>query len=113
MKAAYFEEHGGPEVLKYGDVPNPVARSGEAVVDIYAASVNGADWKVRSGKYSTVTEFPYILGRDFSGIVSTVGEGVDDLGVGDAVFGTRKRSRSKTPSSRGSRTASPTLILRP
>ena len=87
MKAAYIEEHGGPEVLKYGDVPNPVARSGEAVVDIYAASVNGADWKVRSGKYSTVTEFPYILGRDFSGIVSTVGEGVDDLGVGDAVFG--------------------------
>lgn len=87
MKAAFFEEHGGPEVLNYGDVPDPVAGLGEVLVDIIAASVNGADWKVRGGKYSRITEFPYILGRDFSGIVSAVGEGVDDLGVGDAVLG--------------------------
>ena len=87
MKAAYFEEHGRPEVLKYGVVPNPVAGPSEVVVDIYAASVNGADWKVRAGKYGPVAEFPYILGRDFSGIVSAVSEGVDDLSVGDAVFG--------------------------
>lgn len=87
MKAAYFNEHGGPEVLKYGDVPDPVAGPGEVVVDIRAASVNGADWKVRSGKYGTVAEFPYVLGRDFSGTVSALGEGVDDVGVGDAVFG--------------------------
>ena len=47
MKAAYFEEHGGPEVIKYGDLPDPVAAPGEVVVDIHAASVNGADWKIR------------------------------------------------------------------
>ncbi len=50
MKAAFIERHGGPEVLKYGDMPDPVAALGEVVVDIVAASVNGADWKVREGK---------------------------------------------------------------
>ena len=87
MKAAFIEEQGGPEVLKYGDVPDPVAGSNEVVVDIHAASVNGADWKVRSGTSGSITEFPYILGRDFSGLISAVGEEVEDLGVGDAVFG--------------------------
>ena len=48
MKAAYIEAHGGPEVLQYGDVLDPVASPGKALVDIHAASVNGADWKVRS-----------------------------------------------------------------
>lgn len=87
MKAAYFEEHGGPEVMGYGDVPDPVAGPGQVVVDIHAASVNGADWKVRAGKYKPITDFPYIPGRDFSGVVSAVGDGVDDLKIGDAVFG--------------------------
>jgi len=87
MKAAYFEEHGGPEVLKYGDLPDPVAGPGEVLVDIHAASVNGADWKVRAGNYSKITNFPYVLGRDFSGVVSAVGDGVTDLAVDDAVFG--------------------------
>ncbi len=87
MKAAYFEQHGGPEVMKYGELPDPVAGPGEVLVDIHAASVNGADWKVRAGHYSQITDFPYILGRDFSGIVGAVGDGVDDFRLGDAVFG--------------------------
>lgn len=87
MKAAFFEEHGGPEVMQYGDVPDPVAGPNEVVIDIHAASVNGADWKVRAGNYSQITEFPYILGRDFSGVISAVGDGVDDLKIGDAVLG--------------------------
>jgi NADPH:quinone reductase-like Zn-dependent oxidoreductase len=87
MKAAYIEEHGGPEVLKYGDVVDPVGGTGEVIVDVHAASVNGADWKVRSGASGTITNFPYVLGRDISGVVSAVGDGVDDLQVGDAVFG--------------------------
>ena len=48
MKAVYFDEHGGPEVLKYGDLPDPIAGEGEVVADIHAASINGADWKVRA-----------------------------------------------------------------
>ena len=86
MKAAFFDEHGGPEVLKYGDVADPVAGKNEVVVDIHAASVNGADWKVRRGASGQVSHFPYVLGRDFSGLVSAVGEEVADLHVGDAVF---------------------------
>ena len=87
MKAAFIERHGGPEVLKFGEMPNPMATSGEVVVDIVAASVNGADWKVREGKSNPLSRFPHILGRDFSGVVSAVGEGVRDLRVGDEVFG--------------------------
>ena len=86
MKAAYIERHGGPEVLKFGEMPDPVAAPGEVVVDIVAASVNGADWKVREGKSGQLAHFPYILGRDFSGVVSAVGAGVSDLRVGDEVF---------------------------
>jgi NADPH:quinone reductase-like Zn-dependent oxidoreductase len=87
MKAAYIERHGGPEVLQFGEMPDPVAAPGEVVVDIVAASVNGADWKVREGKSNQLSHFPYILGRDFSGIVSALGEGVTDLRIGDEVFG--------------------------
>jgi NADPH:quinone reductase-like Zn-dependent oxidoreductase len=87
MKAAYLEQQGGPDVLKYGDLPDPKAGLGEVVVDIVAASVNGADWKVRAGGYGTTLKFPYILGRDFSGTVAALGEGVTDFKVGDAVFG--------------------------
>ncbi len=86
MKAAYIERHGGPEVLRYGDLPDPIAGPGEVVVDIHAASVNGADWKVRVGEHKQ-SKFPYVLGRDFSGVVSAVGAGVDGLRAGDAIFG--------------------------
>jgi NADPH:quinone reductase-like Zn-dependent oxidoreductase len=87
MKAAFFMKNGGPEVMQYGDVPDPVAKAGEVLVDVHAASVNGADWKVRAGNYAPTTQFPYIPGRDFSGIVVALGAGVTDLKVGDPVFG--------------------------
>ncbi len=86
MKAVLLTGHGAPENLIYGDAPDPVAGPGEVVVDIHAASVNAADYKVRQGGYFKLT-FPYILGRDFSGVISAVGDGVTDLAVGDAVFG--------------------------
>jgi NADPH:quinone reductase-like Zn-dependent oxidoreductase len=85
MKAVYIEKFGGPEVLKYGDLPDPVPGPGEVVVDVHAASVNGADWKVRVGDYKQ-TKFPLGLGRDFSGVVAAAGDGAD-LKVGEAVFG--------------------------
>jgi NADPH:quinone reductase-like Zn-dependent oxidoreductase len=92
MKAAYFMKNGGPEVMQYGDVPDPVAGPGQVLVDVHAASVNGADWKVRAGSYAPITTFPYIPGRDFSGIVSRLGEGVEDFKVGDPVFGVVEQS---------------------
>ena len=91
MKAAYLTGHGGTDKFVYGDLPDPVAGPGEVVVDVHAASVNAADYKVRlgGGAYSGASNltFPYILGRDFSGIVSGLGAGVTDFKVGDAVFG--------------------------
>jgi NADPH:quinone reductase-like Zn-dependent oxidoreductase len=80
-------QHGGPEVMECGEVPDPVAGPGQVLVDVHAASINGADPKVRSGHYAKLSTFPYIPGRDFSGVVSALGAGVTDLAVGDAVFG--------------------------
>jgi NADPH:quinone reductase-like Zn-dependent oxidoreductase len=86
MKAMLLTGFGGPDMLCYGDAPDPVAGPGDVVVDVHAASVNAADSKMRRGAYSDL-KFPHILGRDFSGVVSAVGTGVDDLTLGDAVFG--------------------------
>jgi NADPH:quinone reductase-like Zn-dependent oxidoreductase len=92
MKAVYIEEFGGPEVLKYGDLPDPSAGPGQIVVDTFAASVNAADWKVRAGQHGQL-KFPLILGRDFSGVVSALGAGVEDLRIGDEVFGVLEGGR--------------------
>ena len=87
MKAVLLTRHGGPEVLQLGDAPDPKAGPGEVVVDIHAASINAADYKVRLGGPGHNLRFPYILGRDFSGVVSELGPGAGDFAVGDAVFG--------------------------
>ena len=93
MKAAYIEEFGGPEVIKYSELPDPSPGPGEIVVDVFAASVNGADWKVRANHYGKTQPFPLILGRDVSGAVSALGSGVADLRAGDEVFGVLETGR--------------------
>ncbi len=88
MKAVLLMGHGGPEMLRYGEAPYPAAGPGEVVVDIHAASVNAADYKVRlGGSVHSGIRFPHVLGRDFSGVVAALGSGVGDFAVGDAVFG--------------------------
>ena len=87
MKAMVLTGHGGPEMLRYGDVEDPQPTADEIVVDVHAASVNAADYKVRLGGSGYNVRFPHILGRDFSGVVAARGEGVTDFAVGDAVFG--------------------------
>ena len=87
MKASFFRRFGGPEVLEHGDLADPQPAAGEVLVDIHAASVNAADWKMRSGEYRVQVELPHIPGRDFSGVVAALGEGARDFAVGDAVFG--------------------------
>ncbi len=96
MKASYFEKHGGPEVLQYGELPDPTPESNEILIDIHAASVNGADWKVRTNQYGRPIDFPYILGRDFSGIVSALGSEAADFKVGDEVFGVCENGQEGT-----------------
>jgi NADPH:quinone reductase-like Zn-dependent oxidoreductase len=89
MKAMQFDRFGGPEVLQLADVPKPVPAAGEVVVDIHAAGINPADWKARAGinDNSKHIKFPHIPGRDFSGVIAALGEGVTDFKVGDPVFG--------------------------
>jgi NADPH:quinone reductase-like Zn-dependent oxidoreductase len=97
MKAIIMDRHGGLDVLRYGDLADPVADAGQVVVDIHAASVNGADVKTREGSsYVTVSAFPHVLGRDFSGVVASLGAGVTDFQVGDDVFGVLSRRREGT-----------------
>jgi NADPH:quinone reductase-like Zn-dependent oxidoreductase len=90
MKAVFYNRHGGPEVLEYDDMPDPVAGPGEVLVDVHTASINAADWKVRGGKRFR-PPLPHIPGRDFSGVIAALGEGVDDLAVGDRVYGVLDR----------------------
>jgi NADPH:quinone reductase-like Zn-dependent oxidoreductase len=93
MKAIFFRRHGGPEVLEYGDMPDPVPGPGELVVDVHAASVNAADAKLRAGGYGALSQFPCVPGRDFSGVVAALGAGVADFRVGDPVFGVCDRGQ--------------------
>ena len=87
MRAVVFTRHGGPDVLHDTIVADPVAGVGEVVVDVHAASVNGADYKVRQGGGPYEARFPHILGRDFSGTIAALGPGVEGFAVGDPVFG--------------------------
>src|SRR4051795_10717926 len=85
MKAIYMERFGAPDVLTYGDRPDPVTAADEVLIDVAAASVNAADWKQRRGSYADLA-FPHILGRDVSGTVAAVGDTVTNFRPGDEVF---------------------------
>jgi NADPH2:quinone reductase len=84
MKAVRVHNYGGPEVLKYEDVPVPTAGKGEAVVKIAAAGVNFIDIYFRSG-VSKAAQLPFTPGHEGAGTVSAVGEGVTEVKVGDRV----------------------------
>jgi len=86
MKASFFRRYGGPEVLEHGELPDPAPAEGEVLVDVHAASVNAADWKMRAGQYGAAVGFPHVPGRDFSGVVAALGNGANDFKVGDAVW---------------------------
>ncbi|HEU4921896.1 MAG TPA: NADP-dependent oxidoreductase [Burkholderiales bacterium] len=83
MKACFFRRYGAPEVLEYGELPDPAPAAGELLVAVHAASVNAADWKMRAGQYGASISFPHVPGRDFAGVVV---EGAGDFKPGDAVF---------------------------
>ena len=83
MKAIRVNEHGGPEVLSYEDVPAPEPSPGEVRVRLAASGVNFIDVYQRTGLYPKET--PFTLGLEGAGEVDAVGEGVEDLEVGDHV----------------------------
>jgi putative PIG3 family NAD(P)H quinone oxidoreductase len=85
MRAVTIREPGGPDVLGWGEVPDPVCGDGEVIVDVVATAVNRADLLQRQGLYPPPPGASEILGLECSGIISEVGPGVTGWSVGDEV----------------------------
>lgn len=83
MKAIRVHAYGGPEVLRYEDVPEPTPNAGEVLVRVDFAGVNYIDTYHRTGLYKT--PLPLTLGVEAAGTVAAVGPGVTDLRVGDRI----------------------------
>lgn len=86
MKAAVYYETGGPEVLRYEEVPEPQLRKGGVLIDVSAIAIQGGDTLNRTGGLMAST--PHIVGYQASGIVREVGDGVTQFVVGQPVVAT-------------------------
>jgi len=88
MKAIVVHEYGGPDVLKFEDSADPVAREGQVLVRLTAASINPIDIKRRSGAAREFfpIQFPGILGADLAGKIAGIGPGVQGWKLGDSVM---------------------------
>lgn len=86
MKAVRIHALGGPDVLRFEDVPKPEPGPGELLVRVQAAGVNPVDWKIREGRLGQVP-LPSIMGSDFSGVIESVGADVKGFQTGETVFG--------------------------
>jgi NADPH2:quinone reductase len=86
MKAIVLREFGGPGVLRYEDVPVPRPAPGEVLLNVQSVSVNRTlDLVVRAGKYPVKIEMPHVLGVDPAGEIVGLGDGVDNVKIGDRV----------------------------
>ena len=85
MRAVIVREPGGPDVLEWGEAPDPVCGPGEVLIDVAAAAVNRADLLQRQGFYPPPPGASDLLGLECSGVVREVGEGVTEWSVGDEV----------------------------
>ena len=88
MKAAYIEQTGPPEAIKFGELPTPKPTRRQCLVKVAAADVNPIDVYIRSGAIPLKLSFPCILGRDLAGTVVETGSSVRNFKVGDRVWGT-------------------------
>ncbi len=99
MQAVYIESHGGPEVLTYGERPDPQVGAGEVKLKVKATALNRLDLYTREGGRGLQREFPppLILGGDCAGEVSEVGAGVNGLKEGDRVVVNPRLSCQQCP----------------
>jgi NADPH:quinone reductase-like Zn-dependent oxidoreductase len=86
MKAIVIHEYGGPEFLKYEDIPQPEPKDNQLLIRVIAAGVNPVDGMIRSGMFKGNRAFPIILGGDVAGVVEKVGSKITKFKVGDPVF---------------------------
>lgn len=89
MKAIYIEQHGGSEVLKYGDFAKPAPAPGQVLVKVAVSGVNFIDIYQRNGLYKM--PLPAVLGVEGAGVVEALGEGVTGFKPGDSVAWTMAR----------------------
>jgi len=88
MKAIILNEHGTVDGFKLSEIPNPIVLPGHVILKVCASSVNPVDCKIRNGMLAGIgPELPGILHGDVAGVISEVGEGVEDFQVGDEVYG--------------------------
>lgn len=87
MRAARFEQYGGPEVLEIVDLPDPHPGPGQVRIAVRAVGVSASDPKLRAGTLSFGAPLPSTTGAEVAGVVDELGEGVTDVAVGDRVFG--------------------------
>ena len=85
MKAVSFHQHGGPEVLSYGDLPDPVPGPGQVLVRLRAAALNRLDLWTRQGWPGLKLALPHIPGADGAGAIAALGAGVTDRRIGERV----------------------------
>jgi NADPH:quinone reductase-like Zn-dependent oxidoreductase len=85
LKAVSFHQHGGPEVLAYGELPEPVPGPGQVLVRLRAAALNRLDLWTREGWPGLKLEMPHIPGADGAGEIAALGEGVTDRQIGERV----------------------------
>src|SRR5688500_20163944 len=90
MKAVRVHASGGPEALKFEDVPEPTPKAGEAIVKVDAAGLNFIDVYQRSGLYKL--DMPITLGLEAGGTVSAVAQGVNEVQDCDTVAYTKIHS---------------------
>ena len=87
MKAAVMHEFGGPEVLKYEEIPTPELGLNDVLVKVQAVSVNRTlDLEVRANNYARTPPLPHVLGVDPSGVIERVGQEVENCKIGDRVY---------------------------
>jgi len=86
MKAVRFHEHGGPDVLRYEDAPDPVVRAGWVVVRVRACALNHLDIWQRRGLDRVTIPLPHISGADVAGEIAEVGDDIGDWRVGQRVM---------------------------
>lgn len=89
MKAVFYEQYGEPDVLQYGEQPDPKVGPDSVLVDVRASSVNPVDWKITAGYLDGAlpTHFPVIPGWDVAGVVVQPGTSVTEFDAGDEVIG--------------------------
>ena len=85
MKAVTLHQHGGPEVLRVEELPEPIAGPGEVRVRVQAVAMNHVDLWVRRGMPHLKLRYPFLLGADVAGVVDALGPGVAGLQVGDEI----------------------------